>query len=88
MKAKLQASGLPYKEVECYGAQIVVTCWSRGAADRWTLLLDRFARVTSVVQSVDYAKKNRGTCLLPTTVDVWRVFARVDRVERVSPDAP
>lgn len=77
MKAKLEASGLPYKEVECYGSQIVVTCWSRDAADRWALLLARFAKFLGITQSVDYAKENRGTCLLPTTVDVWRAFARI-----------
>lgn len=77
MKATLEASGLPYKEVECYGSQIVVTCWSRDAADRWALLLARFAKFLGITQSVDYAKEDRGTCLLPTTVDVWRAFARV-----------
>jgi len=77
MRAKLERIGLPFKGIECYGSQIVVTCWSRDAADRWASFLARFAKFLGITQSVDHAKENRGTCLLPTTVDVWRAFARI-----------
>jgi hypothetical protein len=77
MAAKLAEAGIPSKEIRCYGAQIVITAWSRDAADKWADLLAKFATVRGVVRSRDDAKVNRNTMLKPSTVEVWRVFAKV-----------
>lgn len=77
MKARLEALGIPYKEIRVYGGQIVVTCVSVNTATKWASLLGNFAKVRGTVQSIDYTKENKGTCLVPTTTKVWRVFATV-----------
>jgi hypothetical protein len=77
IKAKLAAVGIPYKEINCYGSQIIVTAWSRDAASKWASLLGKFSTVKNVVKSVDYAKKNKNTVLLPSVVTVWRVWATI-----------
>lgn len=75
MKAALEKTGLPHKEIEVYGRQIVITSWSEDAAKKWAHLLSRFAKVRGVIPSTDYAKENKGTVLLPTTINVFRTFA-------------
>jgi len=75
IKAVLERAGLPYKTIEVYGSQIVVTCRSLDAADKWKNLLSKFATFRGLSHSVDYAKENKGTCLNPTTIEVWRAFA-------------
>lgn len=77
MKALLAKVGVPFKEIECYGSQIVITAWSRDAAEKWAGVLARFATYRGTVQSVDYNKINRGTVLRRTAHDVWRVYARL-----------
>ena len=77
MQAALQASGIPYKQIECYGSQIMVTAWSRPAAQRWSSLLSKFATVKSVGPGLDDAKVNKGSCLNPSVIKVWRVWAVV-----------
>lgn len=77
MKAKLEQSGIPFKEVSCYGSQIVITAWSDGAAKKWAMLLAKFSTVRGTVKSTAECKENKNTVLLPSVVDVWRVFARV-----------
>ena len=77
MKAKLEATGIPAKEIRCYGSQIMVTAWSYNAAERWAALLAKFSTVKSVKASVDYAKENTNTVLRPSTVNVWRVWATI-----------
>lgn len=77
MKAQLENAGLPFREVKCYGSQIVVTSLSRDAANKWALLLAKLATVRGITESVDYAQRNTNTVLHPSTVRVWRTFARV-----------
>lgn len=75
MQVTLQQSGIPAKEIRVYGSQIVITAYSRQAAQRWASLLARFAKVRGIVESRDYAKKNTNTVLRPSTVNVWRIGA-------------
>ncbi len=77
MKAKLESCGIPAKRVDVYGSQIMITAWSRGAAEKWASLLSRFAKVSRVIESMDYAKENKNTVLLPSAVKVWRVGATI-----------
>ena len=77
MRATLVRAGIPHKEIQCYGEQIVITAWSRDAAEKWAALLATFAKVRGLIKSIDYAKENKNTMLKPSTVEVWRVFARI-----------
>ena len=56
MKAQLEAVGLPFKTINCYGSQIVVTAWSRDAAVKWHSLLSRLGKVRGPVESMDRTK--------------------------------
>lgn len=80
MRAKLAETGLPHKAIECYGRQIVVTAWSRDAADKWASLIRRFARVRGVYQGIDYNQdqSKASSCLLPDVHKVWRVAAVIE----------
>lgn len=77
MAAKLAKCGIPHKEIECYGSQIVITSHCRDTADKWASLLAKFATVRCVVEALDYAKENKFGSLNPTTVKVWRTFAHI-----------
>ncbi len=77
IKSRLEASGIPFKQVECYGSQIVVTAHCRNAAERWAALLGQFAKVRGVIESVDEAVEQKGTCLARTYVSVWRTYAAI-----------
>jgi hypothetical protein len=77
MTTTLAKAGIPYRGINCYGQQIVVTTKGEATARKWAELLARVATVRGVLKSVDYAKENRNTVLKPTTIEVWRVFARI-----------
>ena len=49
MKAELAKSGIPYKRIEVYGAQIVITAWSEDAARKWWSLINHFATMRGSV---------------------------------------
>lgn len=73
IKATLEKAGIPAKEVKVYGSQIMIVCWSRDAADKWAVLIAKFAKVRGVVESIDYNEVNRNTVLRPTSHKVWLV---------------
>lgn len=66
--ALLQSVGIPAAEVKCYGSQVVVTCLSRDAAERFYTLLGRFcSTVRQPVESIAYIHVNKGTALQPSS---------------------
>jgi len=75
MKAKLEAAGIPYKRIDMYGSQIVVTSACRDTAAKWASLLAQFAKVRGTIETLDDAVVNRNTTLRPSKVRVWRTFA-------------
>lgn len=84
LKAQLVKSGLPYKRIDCYGSQIVVTAWSLDAAKKWANLLAKFATVRGIVESMDETKDdseirkaNPGLVKSKFFHPVWVVGARV-----------
>lgn len=77
MKTVLAKAGIPSKKIDCYGNQIVITSFSRDAAERWANLLGHFAKVRGIVESADEAVENKGTSLRPTMVRVFHTFACV-----------
>lgn len=76
---KLKQAGIPYKEIEVYGSQIVVTVLSRDTANKWATLLVKFSKVRGITESMDYNKENKNTVMLPSAHKVWRVFATVTK---------
>lgn len=76
IRATLERVGLPYKEIQVYGSQIVITSHCRETAERWAGLVAKFATVRrAALECADDAKVNKGTCLRPTKVKVWRTYA-------------
>lgn len=77
MKARLAQAGIPFKDIEVYGSQIVITSHSRKTAERWAMLLARRGTVRGITENLDYAQKQKGTVLVPTVVKTFRTFATV-----------
>ena len=77
MADTLRQVGLPYKGINVYGRQIVVTSHCRDTAEKWAGVLAQFAQIRAVVPAIDYAQDNKKTVMRPSTVRVWRTFARV-----------
>lgn len=76
MQVALSKSGIPAKEIKVYGSQIMITAWSLDAAQKWTSLLQKLnPSKLRTGEGIDYAKENKGTNLLPTTIKVYRVWA-------------
>lgn len=78
IKAALLKTGLPVKEIEVYGSQIVITAWSVDAANQWAAVVVKFATLRGVIASMDYTEKNTNTVMLPSAHNVWRVFGRIN----------
>jgi len=77
MKQKLESLNIPAKEIKVFGTSIIVTCFSKDAADKWLMTLNNFARIRGVVESVDRAVENSGTTFCPSMIKVWRVGAAI-----------
>jgi hypothetical protein len=78
IQALLSKSGIPAKEIKCYGSQIMITAFCRDSAAKWARLLSRFATVKNTVKTIDYCKENKNTVMLPSAIEVWRVWATID----------
>lgn len=48
IKAKLGKLGIPFKHIDCYGNQIVVTTWSESAAKKFAGVIVNFAKIRGV----------------------------------------
>lgn len=76
IKATLESAGIPYKQIDVFGSQIIVTAWSHHAAKRWGILLARFtSKVRGIVKSLDQTVESEGR--KPEYVAVWRVGAMI-----------
>ncbi len=79
LAAILKAGGIATKEVNVFGLHCIVTCWCDESARKVGHLLQAGGwTIKGPIRSIDYAKENKGTCLLPTRVDVWRMFGRLE----------
>lgn len=75
MRAKLEQAGIPFREIKVYGSQIMITALSEGAAQRWTSLLSKFAKVRGAKESLDETEKS--TPNQKRYVRVWKIWATV-----------
>lgn len=78
IKATLERAGLPFKQIQVYGSQIVVTVVARDSANRWSQLLGKFAKVRGITESLDEKHDaTHGTPVSQKYTRVHRVFAVV-----------
>lgn len=78
MEEMLGRAGIPAKHIRCYGSQVIVTCWSRDAAERFHTLLHKFCRtVRGPVKSRENNIENRNTVLRPSGHTVWLVAGTI-----------
>lgn len=78
LKAKLETVGLPYKAIEVYGSQIVVTTVALDSANRWSQLLSKFCKIRGITKSLDEKRDAvPGTPPHQKYTRVHRVFATV-----------
>lgn len=78
MQALLAKTGIPAKQIHCYGMQVVVTCWGRDAAEKFSGVLSRFcSKVSGPVQSYDHNQVNTNTVLKPSGHIVWLVAGTI-----------
>jgi uncharacterized membrane-anchored protein len=76
IKTTLAKAGIPAREIEVYGRQIVITSACQDTARDWAALLAKFATVRGIVETVDEAKdQSHRTTIRPKYVKVWRTFA-------------
>ena len=77
MKSTLERAGLPYKAIDCYGRQIVVTAWCEESARKWAILLSHFATLRGVCKGLDEKAETKGKGIKPAYIQVWRAFAAI-----------
>ena len=77
MRATLAKTGIASKQIECYGRHIVITSTCLSTANKWALVLGRFCSSIKVLKTTEDSKTNKGTCLLPTVVTVFRTYATI-----------
>ena len=77
MKKTMESAKIPYKEIQVFGSQIIVTVGSIETANKWVSFLSRFATVRKVVESRDY-NQIPGTHVCNSMHRVWRVGAFID----------
>ncbi len=78
LKAKLETVGLPYKAIQVYGSQIVVTTVALDSANRWSRLLGKFCKVRGITESLGEKQDSfHGTPPSEKYTRVHRVFATV-----------
>ena len=78
IKEKLEELNICHEQIDVFGAarlNIHVACKSRDTADNWIVALSsafKGAKI-GVVKTSWEAKHNKGTCLLPTRIEGYRV---------------
>lgn len=76
MKARLAQVGIPAREIKVYGSQIVITCLSSSAAEKWAVVLRKFATVRAIAkESLDETAESRPN--EKRYVRVWRTWATI-----------
>lgn len=92
MKATLEKTNIAHKEIKVFGSQIIITCWSRSAAEKWVGVLAKFSTVRGIVESRDEtidqpaaynrSMKSKGWAKNRMTHKVWRVGAYIPTAAR------
>lgn len=71
----LKKIDLPYKEINVIGTTICITTLGRDTADKWiNIIHPRLAKFVKISEQYQHTKINKGTCLLPSVVKVYKTF--------------
>lgn len=74
MRSLLFQTGIPAKEVKCYGSQIMVTAWSLDAANQWVSVLRKIAKVRKPVETKEQNLVNHDSRRSASYHNVWLVW--------------
>lgn len=70
----LKRGRVPFKDCWAAGSSCLVTLYCEETARKVARMLQAAGwKIRGPVRSYDHAKENKGTCLCPTSVEVWRV---------------
>lgn len=74
----LNALNIPTKKIDCYGSQVVITCWSQEAAEKAATTLKKGSfTIRGIIKSMDENKdQSKRKTLYKTRHTVYKVFAR------------
>lgn len=75
MKNKLYEAGIPAKQIEVYGSQVMVTCKGKKSAERFNALLHTFCRKVVMAESIDDVQSKPNAKL--EYHKVWRVWGTI-----------
>jgi hypothetical protein len=71
----LKRSGIPAREVRCFGSQVMITTIGEDTARRWAMLLNNFcSKVRGPGQGYDDKPNVTGR---PEYIKVWRVWGTI-----------
>lgn len=73
----LYKTGIPAKEIKCYGSQIMITAWSLDAANKWVGVLQAIGKVRKPVKSTEQSKVNLDSRRSASYHEVWLVWGTI-----------
>lgn len=78
LEGLLNELGIKTKEINCYGSQVVITCWSQDNAERAATTLKKASfTIRGIIKSFDYNKdQSKRKTISPAVHTVYKVFAR------------
>ena len=79
MRAMLEKTGIPAREIKVYGSQIMITCIARDTTQKWSGVLHRLCRKVRVGEGID---DHVDAARFPNergmhTMQVWRVWGTI-----------
>jgi len=77
IQAILEGINLPSREIRCYGSQVTVECLSQETCQKWAEVISKFATVRAIIESLAYTQKNTNLSSNPSTMTVYRLYAKI-----------
>jgi hypothetical protein len=77
MKQKMESLGIPYKNIDVYGGQIIVTVKSRSACTQWNSVIRKIATVRKIVYVNEANKHIDEGRMYPRVTKVYKIFAQI-----------
>lgn len=77
LEGLLNEIGIKFKEIQCYGQQVVITCWSQGEAEKAATVLKKGSfKIRGIIKSLDENKnQSKRKTIHKTYHTVYKVFA-------------
>lgn len=74
MKDLLSKLEIPHKEIRVFGSQIMITCFSVTAAEKFAETINKFATVRSIASGKDETKDLHGNYTYSDVIRLWAVI--------------